>query len=583
LIMMMSRDESKLLSPGEIIKDTYVVDRFLGSGAFAEVYRVTHKYLGMQAMKVLIPHAVKDEGLKLFLSEATILSNITHPNVVRIFDANSFKSKQQELFFIAMEFVSGETLFQLIKRKIRISLPLALSIQREICAGLSVAHKQQPAIIHRDVKPQNILLSYDNNIAQAKVSDFGVAKAVNLRTRITDSAGTITYLPPEGFWNYHTQASDVFSAGIVFYQMVTGVSPWLYDFSNVLKDDQDAVETIVLKARKKDPPRPSSIAEQCDDQLDEILLKSIAQDPSKRFKDAMEFLSALIDYENRDKKQKALKEETLIQTVKKKGDAGKGFSGVAGMNTLKELLYNEIILPLQQKDLFDKYRITLPNGILFYGPPGCGKTFLAKKLSEEISYNFIDVKPSDLASIYVHGSQEKIGKLFQKAREKAPSIVFIDEIDAVIPKRTESVSHHYSAEVNEFLSQLSECGRDSVIILGTTNRIDHIDPAALRTGRFDKIIYIPPPDYEARIALFNMFLEERPISSDIQSDVLSRMTECYVASDIASIVNQAARTALKSKSEINQDTLVGIIKSMKPSVSKELIAEYECYRNQERL
>jgi transitional endoplasmic reticulum ATPase len=571
------------LSPGEIIKDTYVVDRFLGSGAFAEVYRVTHKYLGMQALKVLKPYAVKDEGLKLFLSEATILSNITHPNVVRIFDANSFKSKQQELFFIAMEFVSGETLFQLIKRKIRISLPLALSIQREICAGLSVAHKQQPAIIHRDVKPQNILLSYDNNIAQAKVSDFGVAKAVNLRTRITDSAGTITYLPPEGFWNYHTQASDVFSAGIVFYQMVTGVSPWLYDFSNVLKDDQDAVETIVLKARKKDPPRPSSIVEQCDDQLDEILLKSLAQDPSKRFKDAMEFLSALIDYENRDKKQKVLKEETFTRRKKEKEDTGKGFSGVAGMNALKELLYNEIILPLQQKDLFDKYRITLPNGILFYGPPGCGKTFLAKKLSEEISYTFIDVKPSDLASIYVHGSQEKIGKLFQKAREKAPAIVFIDEIDAVIPKRTESVSHHYSSEVNEFLSQLSECGRDSVIILGTTNRIDQIDPAALRTGRFDKIIYIPPPDDEARIALFDMFIEGRPSSNDIKLEVLSRMTANYVASDIAAIVNQAARAALKQKSDIDQSILISVINSTKPSVSKELIAEYERYRNQERL
>jgi transitional endoplasmic reticulum ATPase len=579
----MSRNESRLLSPGEIIKDTYVVDRFLGSGAFAEVYRVTHKYLGMQAMKVLKPHAVKDEGLKLFLSEATILTNITHPNVVRIFDANSFKSKQQELFFIAMEFVSGETLFQLIKRKIRISLPLALSIQREICAGLSVAHKQQPAIIHRDVKPQNILLSYDNNIAQAKVSDFGVAKAVNLRTRITDSAGTITYLPPEGFWNYHTQASDVFSAGIVFYQMVTGVSPWLYDFSNVLKDDQDAVETIVLKARKKDPPRPSSIVEQCDDQLDEILLKSLAQDPSKRFKDAMEFLSALIDYENRDKKQKVLKEETFTRRKKEKEDTGKGFSGVAGMNALKELLYNEIILPLQQKDLFDKYRITLPNGILFYGPPGCGKTFLAKKLSEEISYTFIDVKPSDLASIYVHGSQEKIGKLFQKAREKAPAIVFIDEIDAVIPKRTESVSHHYSSEVNEFLSQLSECGRDSVIILGTTNRIDQIDPAALRTGRFDKIIYIPPPDDEARIALFDMFIEGRPSSNDIKLEVLSRMTANYVASDIAAIVNQAARAALKQKSDIDQSILISVINSTKPSVSKELIAEYERYRNQERL
>ena len=572
-----------LLSPGDIVKDTYTVDRFIGAGAFAEVYRVRHKFLGLQAIKILRPDKINENEQSAFISEATILSNITHPNVVRVFEANSFKKADLELFFIAMEYVSGETLFQLLRRKIRISLPLAISIQRDMCAGLSIAHRQNPPVIHRDIKPQNILLSYDTSTPIGKVSDFGVAKAVNPITRMTDSAGTITYLPPEGFWGYHTPASDVFSAGIVFYQMITGISPWTINLKDV-GDDISLLETTVLKARKHKPQKPSSINSQCDKLLDEIVLKAISEDQSLRFRDAIEFLNALIDYENRDKKSKALgTDDRALTRQDKKTKNRKGFSGVAGMTQLKELLYNEIIMPLQQKDLFDKYKISLPNGILLYGPPGCGKTFISRKLSEEMDYNFIEVKPSDLASIYVHGSQEKIGNLFHKAREQAPSIIFIDEIDATIPKRSEKTGHHYSSEVNEFLSQIGECGKDNVVVVGTTNRIDHIDPAALRTGRFDKLIYVPPPDYEARVALFDLFLTGRPVSLDVKTALLANATENYVSSDIEAIVNQAARNALKLRSDITHNILMETINSISPSVSIAAIKEYEKFSKSERL
>jgi transitional endoplasmic reticulum ATPase len=572
-----------LLSPGDIVKDTYTVDRFIGAGAFAEVYRVRHKFLGLQAIKILRPDKINENEQSAFITEATILSNITHPNVVRVFEANSFKKADRELFFIAMEYVSGETLFQLLRRKIRISLPLAISIQRDMCAGLSIAHRQNPPVIHRDIKPQNILLSYDTSTPIGKVSDFGVAKAVNPRTRMTDSAGTITYLPPEGFWGYHTPASDVFSAGIVFYQMITGISPWTINLTDV-GDDISLLETTVLKARKHKPQKPSSINSQCDKLLDEIALKAISEDQSLRFRDAIEFLNALIDYENREKKSKALgTDDRALTRQDKKIENRKGFSGVAGMTQLKELLYNEIIMPLQQKDLFDKYKISLPNGILLYGPPGCGKTFISRKLSEEMDYHFIEVKPSDLASIYVHGSQEKIGKLFHKAREQAPSIIFIDEIDATIPKRSEKTGHHYSSEVNEFLSQIGECGKDNVVVVGTTNRIDHIDPAALRTGRFDKLIYVPPPDNEARIALFDLFLTGRPVSPDVKTALLANATENYVSSDIEAIVNQAARNALKFRSDITHNILMETIHSISPSVSIAAIKEYEKFSKSERL
>jgi transitional endoplasmic reticulum ATPase len=570
--------KNSLIASGDTIKETYTVDCFIGAGAFAEVYRVKHRFLGLQALKVLKPDAFKKEEQSNFISEATILSHLTHPNVVRVFEANSFEKDRRELFFISMEYVSGETLFQLLKRKIRISLSLAISIQRDLCAGLAIAHRQEPPVIHRDIKPQNVLLSYDTTIPTAKVSDFGVAKVVNPKTRMTDSAGTVAYLPPEGFWDFHTPASDVFSAGIIFYQMVTGLSPWSYDFGGI-NDDIDAKQTVVLKARKQKPKVPSFINKQSNSQLDDIIMKAIDEDQSQRFKNATEFLDALIHYENRENKPITRKADKAEYKSVKEIEEGSGFSGVAGMEELKELLYSEIILPLQQKDLYNKYRITLPNGILLYGPPGCGKTFISTKLAEEINYTFIEIKPSDLASTYVHGSQQKIGKLFRRAREKSPSIIFIDEIDAVIPKRSDRLNHHYSSEVNEFLSQLGECSRDNIVVIGTSNRPDHIDPAALRTGRFDRLIYVPPPDLNARIALFDMFLSDRPVSPDIDINPLASKTENYVASDIEAIVNNAARAALKKKSDITLKMLTDIINSMPPSVSEEVVQKYNRYKN----
>lgn len=574
---------SHLFKPGEMIKDTYEIDRFIGEGAFAEVYRAKHKYLGLQALKIMKPGILRDVDHSSFISEATILSKFTHPNIVRVFEANSFERNKSLIFFIAMEFISGENLFQLMKRKIRVPFNTAINIQREICAGLAVAHNLKPPLIHRDIKPHNILLHYESDMPTAKVSDFGVSKIADPKTNMTNSAGTITYLPPEGFWNFHTPASDVFSAGIIFYQMITGMAPWLYDFSNINMDNNDEIETAVLKSRKTSPQKPSSVNQNCDAYLSDLILKSISEKPENRFKNAIEFLNVLIEYENRKRIGSAsVYLESSISAEIKSKDSEKGFASVAGMSELKDLLYTQIILPIQEKELFEKYRITLPNGILLYGPPGCGKTFIARKLSEEISYNFIDVRPSDLASTYIHGSQEKIGKLFKKAREKSPSIIFIDEIDAIIPKRDERIDHHYSSEVNEILTQLNECGKQNIVVIGATNRIDHIDPAALRTGRFDKLIYVPPPDYDARIELFNIFLKNRPLASDIKVQNLASITNNFVASDIETIVNQAAIDALKSRKNITHDLIVKSIKGSKPSVSTQMIKEYEIFREHER-
>jgi transitional endoplasmic reticulum ATPase len=577
----MNKKTSGLLKSGDIIKDTYTIECLIGVGAFGEVYRVKHKFLGRQALKIIKIDNFDDLNINELANEAVILSRLLHPNIIRIFEANTFRHGGKDYFYIVMELVPGETLLKLIKRKIRLAPDLALSIQRDICAALSVVHNQSPPIVHGDVKPSNVIISYEKTMPEAKLSDFGVARTLNPVSQRTKAGGTIYYLPSEAFWGLNSPAGDVFSAGIILYQMLTGMFPWVMTLSD--EEDIEEIKSAILKARKNQPVKPSYLNEEIDEQLDDIILKAISNDPDKRYKNGSEFLNALIEYENRLNKPKSENIDFSKSFEAKSLIDKKGFPGVAGMEELKEVLYSEIILPLQQKELYEKYKIQLPNGILLYGPPGCGKTFIAKKLSEEINYTFVEVKPSDLASIYVHGTQQKIAELFKKAKEQAPSILFFDEIDAMIPSRQNDLSHHYSSEVNEFLTQLNECGKNNIVVIATTNRPDRIDPAALRTGRFDKLIYVPPPDFQARMALFNLFLCERPVSYQINIRELAELTEGYASSDIEIIVNDAARQALKLNSEITQNILIESIKNRPSSIDKESLEFYENFKSRYKL
>ena len=223
------------------------------------------------------------------------------------------------------------------------------------------------------------------------------------------------------------------------------------------------------------------------------------------------------------------------------------FHEIAGMAELKDTLFHDIILPLSDTELYEKYKVYPPNGMLLYGPPGCGKTFVSQKFAEEVEYNYIELKPSDLASTYVHGTQEKIGKLFKKAKENAPTIIFIDEIDAILPNREGSLNHSYASEVNEFLAQMTECHQHGIFIIAATNRPEKIDPAIMRTGRIDRVIYLGPPDYDARHKMFEMYLKGRPVDPTIDFKIISEKTDNYVSSDIKFIINEASRTALKER------------------------------------
>ena len=257
---------------------------------------------------------------------------------------------------------------------------------------------------------------------------------------------------------------------------------------------------------------------------------------------------------------------------------GNGFADVAGMEDIKAVMRNKIINVLKDPELAEKYRIHIPNGMLLYGPPGCGKSFIAEKFAEEAGWNYKLVKSSDLASTYIHGSQEKIGALFDEARKNAPMILNFDEFDALVPDRSRLDSSHLSSEVNEFLSQMNNCGKDRVFVIASSNRPDLIDPAVRRKGRLDQMIYIPVPDLAAREGMFSVQMEGRPQEESIDFHRLASLTENYVAADIAYIVNEAAERAFEKRVSITERMLEDVISRTVPSVGPDDISCYEGIR-----
>lgn len=261
---------------------------------------------------------------------------------------------------------------------------------------------------------------------------------------------------------------------------------------------------------------------------------------------------------------------------------GNGFMDVAGMDKLKQLVNDGFITVLKNPECAKAFGVRPPN-MLLYGPSGCGKTFFAEKVAEEVGISFIKVVPDDLASHFVHGTQEKIGELFRKAEMQAPIILFFDEFDAMVPQRSDGDTEYQNGETNEFLCMLNNSAERGVYVIAATNHPERIDRAVLRTGRIDEMIYVDMPDAKVRESLFRLSLSKLPSASDIDYGKLASMTSGYNCSDISYIVSTASRkmfnASIKEQEKpyklITQEVLEENIMHKSPSVTEHDLREYE--------
>ena len=289
--------------------------------------------------------------------------------------------------------------------------------------------------------------------------------------------------------------------------------------------------------------------------------------------------------------------EVLIEVPKVR------WEDIGGLDEAKQELKEIVEWPLKYRSIYKKLGIEPPKGILLYGPPGTGKTLLAKAVATEAGANFIAIKGPEVFSKWFGESEKLIREIFRKAKQVAPTVIFFDEIDAIAPRRGYYMgTRAVDSIVNQLLTELDGISsRGDVVVIAATNRPDIIDPALLRPGRIDRVIYVPPPDYKARIEILKIHTRNVPLAEDVNLEELAKVTDGYSGADLELLVKEAAIFALReavkevkgkykdlSEQEIikkleEKDIKVSMkhfkmaLEKVKPSITKEMIQFYKTF------
>ncbi|MEM2497514.1 MAG: CDC48 family AAA ATPase, partial [Candidatus Nezhaarchaeales archaeon] len=259
---------------------------------------------------------------------------------------------------------------------------------------------------------------------------------------------------------------------------------------------------------------------------------------------------------------------------------------VGGLETVKQELREAVEWPLKYPDSFKRLGIEPPKGVLLYGPPGCGKTLLARAIATESEANFISVKGPEVYSKWVGESERAIREIFRKARTASPCIVYFDEIDSLAPIRGYGYGDSMVTErvITQLLTELDGLERlENVVVIGATNRPDILDPALLRPGRIDRLLYVPPPDYDARVQIFKIHTRRMPLAPDVSIEELAKMTENYAGSDIEALCREAAMLALRQNlgaERVERSHFLNAMKKVKPTVNEAMLNYYKVWGEQ---
>ncbi len=539
----------ELLAKGTRIGGKFTVEQLIAEGRHATLCRVVDDSGAKFALKLF----VKDGGSDDFHIDREIrLAKMLNDPHFCIYHSCGRKSSSR---FYTTQFVPSESLADRLIRVGSLSVYAATRVVDALLQALIYLHRLPEPFCHLGVSADNILIDLSKEDEPIKLVGLGTAYPLS-------SGGSDSIPIPPAEW----YAESCAQVGILLYRMIYGEYP---------RVKQPHLGAKPAKFARVEVSIPSREIFELDDHLVSVIAKAVSSDTKSRFQSAEEMLKALRRECTLSTKSK---KSFVPKTVAKGQRKGKGFEDVAGMDSLKQQLSTSVISVLKDPERARRYRISIPNGMLLYGPPGCGKTFFAEKFAEEVGYEYKYIKASDLASIYVHGSQEKIGKLFTEAREKAPIVICFDEFDALAPARSDVNSASQRGEVNELLTQLNNCGEDGIFVIATTNQPDLIDSAVLRRGRIDLKVYLSPPDLAARKAMLRKHMEGRPYEFGIDYDSLAALAEGYVASDIAFAVNEAARQAARDDRKISYLDLEMIIKSNRSSLSSQALEKFEQIR-----
>jgi transitional endoplasmic reticulum ATPase len=264
------------------------------------------------------------------------------------------------------------------------------------------------------------------------------------------------------------------------------------------------------------------------------------------------------------------------------------WTDVGGLDDVKQKLIESVEWPIKHPDKFKRMGIEPSKGILLYGPPGCGKTLLAKAVATESEMNFISIKGPEIFSKWVGESEKAIREIFRKGRMAAPVVIFIDEVDSLTPRR--GVGYSNSGVTGRVISQLltDMDGLEAlveVVVIAATNRPDILDPAMLRPGRFDRLIYVPSPDEDARLAIFRIYTHGMPLADDVELKTLARETKDYSGADIVALCREAGMHLLRRSMSSDTVSIADFKKGMDaigPSITSEMENWYRSVAKQFR-
>ena len=542
----MSSDFSSLLLKGQRIDNKYTVGFFLRADEYKQTYRIINDSGEVYFLDLFN----QDMALNRLERIKNITNNLPNNLTFNILELKSIMIDDYNHFYFIKNFKSGEWLSERLSRIKDLSSEYKINIIRNLADKMVIVNQGSDKITN-SINIDNIYINMEGSNEDYIIFDLMLSQIEG-----DDEAITIPnsyYLATEIYASKNgTVESEIFSMGVLLYKLLYSSYPWDMSKISCLKNN-DFFNREIKKVRSKgiNDPALTSVTEM---NLFDVIKQALSEKPAERFSSFADFSQSLLD-------------QKLSKKLRKSSNKEYGFNAIAGMDELKGIIQTDVIDALNNQEKYKEYGLDIPNGLLLYGPPGCGKTFFAEKMAEEVDFNFIKIKPSDIQSKWVNESQENLKKMFEKARKDAPTIIFIDEIDALAPSReNNSVSHMNTSVVNELLAQMNNSGSCGVFIVAATNIPQSIDPALLRTGRFDKKIYVPMPDLLSRSKLFSKILERRPLDKSINFDELANITNKYIASDIKFICDEGARIALKSNRKISQFDLISAIKSFSPSI-----------------